>query len=287
MKLTINPKYARLRGFTESLPRIFPTSTGGKTLYEGRNIVKLYTQNGQRITVKSYGHLTLFNRLIYGSLRKSKAERAFRHAIRLQCLGIDTPEAIASLEIRRFGMLRDSYFVSAYTDYLPVSDITASFPQNPDSQNMLDRVPRRTAPDRRISSGSAYRQYSVSMRHQGKLPLSAHRHEPDDVPSPAVSAASDREPAPAGLRNGRLSLYSEAVRRGDRSGHALVSAQRGVAASVSRGMAPPAAQNQNGISRDPPGRKDGFRHSGKIEILPSGGAAAAGTRRSARMTLYR
>ena len=119
MKLTINPKYARLRGFTESLPRIFPTSTGGKTLYEGRNIVKLYTQNGQRITVKSYGHLTLFNRLIYGSLRKSKAERAFRHAIRLQCLGIDTPEAVASLEIRRFGMLRDSYFVSAYTDYLP------------------------------------------------------------------------------------------------------------------------------------------------------------------------
>ena len=140
MKLTINPKYARLRGFTESLPRIFPTSTGGKTLYEGRNIVKLYTQNGQRITVKSYGHLTLFNRLIYGSLRKSKAERAFRHAIRLQCLGIDTPEAIASLEIRRFGMLRDSYFVSAYTDYLPVSDITASFPQNPDSQNMLDQL---------------------------------------------------------------------------------------------------------------------------------------------------
>ena len=108
MKLTINPKYARLRGFTESLPRIFPTSTGGKTLYEGRNIVKLYTQNGQRITVKSYGHLTLFNRLIYGSLRKSKAERAFRHAIRLQCLGIDTPEAIASLEIRRFGMLRET-----------------------------------------------------------------------------------------------------------------------------------------------------------------------------------
>ena len=62
---------------------------------------------------------------------------------------------------------------------------------------------------------------------------------------------------------------------------------RGVAASVSRGMAPPAAQNQKGISRDPPGRKDGFRHSGKIEILPSGGAAAAGTRHSARMTLYR
>lgn len=272
------------------MPRIFPTSTGGKTLYEGRNIVKLYTQNGQRITVKSYGHLTLFNRLIYGSLRKSKAERAFRHAIRLQCLGIDTPEAIASLEIRHFGMLRDSYFVSAYTDYLPVSDITASFPQNPDSQNMLDQLAGFLVELHRTGvyhSGSAYRQYSVSMRHQGKLSLSAHRHEPDDVPSPAVSAASDREPAPAGLRNGRLSLYSEAVRRGDRSGHALVSAQRGVAASVSRGMAPPAAQNQNGISRDPPGWKDGFRHSGKIEILPSGGAAAAGTRRSARMTLYR
>ena len=163
------------------------------------------------------------------------------------------------------------------------------------------RPPFRKIPTRKIcwtgwpgsSSGCTGPAYiigiciSAPVRYCGKLPLSAHRHEPDDVPSPAVSAASDREPAPAGLRNGRLSLYSEAVRRGDRSGHALVSAQRGVAAFVSRGMAPPAAQNQNGISRDPPGRKDGFRHSGKIEILPSGGVAAAGTRRSARTTLYR
>lgn len=210
MKLTINPKYARLRGFTESLPRIFPTSTGGKTLYEGRNIVKLYTQNGQRITVKSYGHLTLFNRLIYGSLRKSKAERAFRHAIRLQCLGIDTPEAVASLEIRHFGMLRDSYFVSAYTDYLPVSDITAAFPQNPDSQNMLDQLAgflvelhRTGVYHRDLHIGNIL--YRCDARETAAFSSSTR---PVERSIAGCLSGVGREPAPAGLRNGRLSLYS-------------------------------------------------------------------------------
>nr|WP_306449772.1 hypothetical protein [Odoribacter splanchnicus] len=56
-----------------------------------------------RLAVKSYERLTLCNRMLYGSLRKSKAMRAYLYADRLRRLGIDTPEEVAVVEIRRGG----------------------------------------------------------------------------------------------------------------------------------------------------------------------------------------
>ena len=60
---------------------------------------------------------------MYGLVRGSKAERAYLHAARWRNLGIDTPEEVAFVEERRYGILRASYFISLYSDYRPVMEV--------------------------------------------------------------------------------------------------------------------------------------------------------------------
>ena len=62
------------------------------------------------------------NKVVYGTLRRSKAERAYLHAARLRDL-VDTPEEVAFVEERHYGILRASYFISLYSDYRPVMEV--------------------------------------------------------------------------------------------------------------------------------------------------------------------
>lgn len=117
MQIIVNPRYDFYKDFIISICNPERFANNGKTLQTGRNTIKLFETNGVRLVVKSYEHLTLFNRVIYGALRKSKAERAYLHAVRLQKLGIGTPEEVAFVEIRRYGLLHSCYFVSLYSDF--------------------------------------------------------------------------------------------------------------------------------------------------------------------------
>lgn len=140
MKILINPKYEHLRPFVERLTRPIFFARHGKTLHSGRNIVKLFETDGMRLAVKSNECLTLCNRILYGSLRKSKAMRAYQHAGQLRRLGIDTPEEVAVVEIRRRGLMRQCYFVSLYTDYESIRSATETFMQCEESKHVLDGV---------------------------------------------------------------------------------------------------------------------------------------------------
>ena len=110
------------------------------TLHDGRNTVKVFDTTAGRLVVKRYGHLTMLNRIVYGTLRRSKAERAYLHAFRLRKLGIDTPEAIAFVETRRHGVLHDSYFVSRCSDLRPVRPVTEQFAQTRQGADILDAL---------------------------------------------------------------------------------------------------------------------------------------------------
>lgn len=112
MKLLINPKYSRLEEFVRQLAHPVFFARHGETLHDGRNVIKLFEADGIRLVVKSYARLSLLNRLLYGTLRMSKAVRAYIHATKLRNLGIDSPEEIAAVEVRRRGLLRHCYFVS-------------------------------------------------------------------------------------------------------------------------------------------------------------------------------
>ncbi len=123
MKAIINPKYLSLYDFVLSLPACFDTMPGAETLHQGRNVVKAVWLNDVKVVVKSYERISCLNRVVYGSLRQSKSMRAYYNALQLCLLGINTPEPIAAIDTRKNGLFDRSFFVSAYSDFEPLTEI--------------------------------------------------------------------------------------------------------------------------------------------------------------------
>lgn len=123
MNIIINPKYAELESFVRSLPDNFVTLPCERVLRDIRNSVRLVRAGEHLVVVKSFRKLSLVNRFAYGRLRESKAVRAYKYALRLQELGIGTPEPIAAIDVRRNGLISGSYFVSLYSDYISMETI--------------------------------------------------------------------------------------------------------------------------------------------------------------------
>lgn len=81
-------------------------------IYKGRNRVTRLERCGRQINIKAFRRPNLINRYVYGNLRKSKARRAFEHAVKLRRLGFDTPEPLAYIERGHGCRFTDSYFLS-------------------------------------------------------------------------------------------------------------------------------------------------------------------------------
>lgn len=117
MKKLINPQFGFLSESLDRFSDIGYFNTNGELLYDvGRNVVKRFLLEGVDVVVKRFGHITAFNRLMYGTVRESKAKRAYLYASKLRELGVSTPEEVAVLETYRKGTLKESYFVSVYSD---------------------------------------------------------------------------------------------------------------------------------------------------------------------------
>ncbi len=106
----IHPQYKSFLRFAENLPAIFEES--GLMLHDKRNVVKRFEVDGLALVVKRYKVPLFFQRVDYTWFRPSKALRAYRFALRLKELGIDTPEAVACVEVKHWGLFRQGYFVS-------------------------------------------------------------------------------------------------------------------------------------------------------------------------------
>ena len=140
MQILLNPRFMALNEFVQSLPDQFDTLPDAEVLHQGRNVVKMVEREGVRMVVKSYEHLSIVNRLLYGRVRRSKAVRAYRYAKRLLAMGIDTPTPIAVVDIRRRGVLHRSLFMSAYSDYESAAVIN-SYPAKTETlQPLMDAL---------------------------------------------------------------------------------------------------------------------------------------------------
>lgn len=117
MTYILNPKYIKLKPFINRLTSPGWFETNGTWIHNGRNKIKMFETNGINVAVKQFGHLSLLNKIVYCTIRKSKARRAYEYAKRLGKLEINTPEEIAYIEIRKKGLLRQSYYVCLHTDY--------------------------------------------------------------------------------------------------------------------------------------------------------------------------
>lgn len=117
MAYILNPKYIELEPLIKQLATPGWFEKNGTWLHNGRNKIKMFEADGTKVAVKQFGSLSLLNKIVYCSIRKSKARRAYEYAQRLGRLEINTPEEVAYIEIRKNGLLQQSYYVCRYTEY--------------------------------------------------------------------------------------------------------------------------------------------------------------------------
>jgi len=121
MHIQLAPQYEFLRTYIEEIPTRF--NSLGVTVHNARNIVHIDQAADVKLVIKSYQGIYLFNRFIYANVLPSKAKRAFEYAALMISKGFNIPEPVAYIECVDKGLMRDSYFISTYTDYRALREI--------------------------------------------------------------------------------------------------------------------------------------------------------------------
>ncbi len=111
MKYKINPKYNSRKNFLDDCISNYETK-GQPFGNQKRNSLKLFSEQDLVINIKSFKVPNIFNQIAYSFFRKSKAQRSFEYALKLEELGIGTPEPIAFYEESDKILFGKSYYVS-------------------------------------------------------------------------------------------------------------------------------------------------------------------------------
>lgn len=120
-EVIVNPKFSYLNNFIDQIPQNFKSL--GNELHHGRNEIRVVNEKGTLLTIKYFKRITLANRLIFATIRKSKARRAYEHSKLIIKKGITSPEPIAYINVYKYGILHQSYYISLYTNYLPIKEL--------------------------------------------------------------------------------------------------------------------------------------------------------------------
>lgn len=115
MKKIFHPDYEYLQPQFDSLLENFKTS-GELIGSEKRNVIKVFSIGDLQINIKSFKKPNLLNSLIYGYIRKSKAQRSFEYAQILLSKGIGTPQPFTYYENKGLTGLAESYYFSLQQD---------------------------------------------------------------------------------------------------------------------------------------------------------------------------
>lgn len=118
-KIVLSAGYKHLEEKIETFSEIFGMQ--GESLYTGRNCLKLYETDSQKLVVKKYRTTKLTK--ISSLFKKSKARKSFENGIRLCEMGINTPEPVAYMEIKSmWGLVKESYYVCRYIPYNAIAE---------------------------------------------------------------------------------------------------------------------------------------------------------------------
>ena len=83
---------------------------------QNRNSLRLFQLNEKRVNVKSFKIPNLVNQIAYRFFRKSKAQRSFEYAMKLQELKVGTPQPIAFYEYMTLFLFKKSYYMTNQLD---------------------------------------------------------------------------------------------------------------------------------------------------------------------------
>lgn len=111
-RVVTSPKFVEMQYHLASLPYIFNHTNEGLLIYKGRNELREFLWKGKKVVVKSFCLPHIVNRIVYGTLRSSKAERSFLYATKLRSLGIGSPEPVGFVTVRCGLFFTQSYYVS-------------------------------------------------------------------------------------------------------------------------------------------------------------------------------
>jgi hypothetical protein len=120
-KIVVNPRYEHLREYIQSVPENFDSL--GEVLEARRNVLRQHTVDGVTLVIKSFRRIYLPNRIRYSFFYPSKAQRAFDYGNVLLDKGFNTPAPIAYIEVKRYGLISQSYFISEYLDFQPLQSV--------------------------------------------------------------------------------------------------------------------------------------------------------------------
>lgn len=120
-EIFVHSTYSHLWEFIEQIPVNFATM--GEEIYVGRNNVRLISINGLILAVKYFKRMTLANRYIFATVRKSKARRAYEYSERLLKIGITSPEPVGYINCYKYGRLHQCYYLSLFTPYKPLDEL--------------------------------------------------------------------------------------------------------------------------------------------------------------------
>lgn len=120
MDITINPRYEHLRPLILKLPasNIVPDHV----FCDNRNMVWQQRLGDVDVVVKRFKRPTLINCFVYTYLRPNKGIRAYRNAMRLHSLGIDSPEPMACLVQKHHGLVHTVWFMSLFSPATTLHD---------------------------------------------------------------------------------------------------------------------------------------------------------------------
>ncbi len=124
MAIRIFTKYDWAMPLAELLASHERFLAGGRFFHQkARNTLRIYECGGREVVVKSFDGMSALSRIIYGVSGNSKARKAHDYAERLRACGIDTPESVAYVDVRKGGRLLHSYSVTMMSAYESVGDV--------------------------------------------------------------------------------------------------------------------------------------------------------------------
>lgn len=148
--------FERFLPFIQTLPKRFEQGEG-QVIYQGRNELRQMRYEETEVVVKSFRLPNLINRIAYGWLRSSKAERSFRYAERLLKKGILTPKPIGYYTERKHFLFARSYY-ACYRSSCPYTYADLLRQPFPDEEAILQAIAQTTA--RLHEAGWLHKDYS-------------------------------------------------------------------------------------------------------------------------------
>ena len=111
-KFKIDEKFIILKKELLNIKDKFNTSSN--TIHKARNELKIIDYDEISTVVKSFKIPHIINQVVYSFFRDSKAKKSYEYSLKI---GEFTPLPIGFIEFYRFGLLKDSYFISENFKY--------------------------------------------------------------------------------------------------------------------------------------------------------------------------